>query len=567
MFFFFDIEKGDPDAELLQILNDLIAGWEKEVVEFKEAGNDYDKNKIGQYFSAISNEANLKGLQFGWLIFGVRNKDKKVLGSEYRDTKGLETLKYEISQATTGGISFIDIFEMYPVIDGEKTRVIMFQIPAAATAIPTGWHDHFYGRNGESLGALSVEELDRIRGQEKKDWSKQIVDGATIDMLDKEAIGIAREKCKLRMTPQVARETDQMSNEEFLTKLKLIISGKITRAAMILLGNSDYDYLLTNAPQIVWRLNGVDGNVKDYEIFTIPFLKAIDKVFAKIRILNYRYMPNQQTLFPTETQQYDPWLLRELLNNCIAHTDYRGGNRICVDEYDDRIKFTNPGNFLPGEVEAVLKSGYVPLFYRNQLLADVMVKFYMIDTMSMGIKKVFRIQREKFFPLPDYNLNTSNQVSVDVFGKVLDENYSRVLFNNPELELDTVFLLDRVQKRTQISKEAASHLKKLGVVEGKYPNLYISASVAGSIDEKAQYIKNKGFNDDYYRKLIIDYLKQFGKASRNDIRSLLIDKLPDVLTDEQKEKKIKNLLYLMGKNGLIKRDTPNQRTANWILVE
>lgn len=178
MFFFFDNK--DENADILLTLEKLIENWENEVVEFKEANNDYDKNKIGQYFSAISNEANLKGVQFGWLVFGVRNKDKKILGTNYRDTQGLETLKHEISMNTTGGISFIEIYEVYPIIDNEEKRVIMFQIPAAATGIPTGWNDHYYGRNGESLGALSIEEQDRIRGQEKKDWSKQIIPDATI---------------------------------------------------------------------------------------------------------------------------------------------------------------------------------------------------------------------------------------------------------------------------------------------------------------------------------------------------------------------------------------------------
>ena len=169
------------------------------MAEFKEAGKDYDKNKIGQYFSAISNEANLKGLQHGWLVFGVRNKNKEIVGSDYRNTKGLDTLKQEISVGTTGGISFIEIYEVYPEVRGEKKRVILFQIPAATTATPTGWNDHFYGRNGESLGALSVEELDRIRGQEKKDWSKQIIPEAKIEYLDKEAIALARENYKKKM--------------------------------------------------------------------------------------------------------------------------------------------------------------------------------------------------------------------------------------------------------------------------------------------------------------------------------------------------------------------------------
>lgn len=554
------------EADLLHTLDELISNWESEVVEFKEANKDYDKNKIGQYFSAISNEANLKGLQHGWLIFGVRNKDRYIVGSDYRDSKGLDTLKHEISIGTTGGISFIAIYEVFPVVGDEKRRVIMFQIPAAATAIPTGWHDHFYGRNGESLGALSVSELDRIRGQEKKDWSKQTIEEATIDHLDKNAILIAREKYKEKMNkPHISAEVDKMSDVDFLTKLKLIINGKITNAAMLLLGNEDFDYLFPSPPEASWRLFDSSGNTKDYEIFKIPFITVSDRIFSKIRNLTYRYMPNQQTLFPVETKQYDVWLLRELMNNCIAHSDYSAGGRIYLNEFEDKLILANPGAFLPGSIEPILQPSYNPPFYRNQLLSEMMVKFNLIDTQTMGIRRVFRIQQEKYFPLPDYDISSAQQVRVTVYGKVIDENYTRVLFNNPDFDLTTVYLIDKVQKHEQISKDAVKYLRKLGVIEGKMPNIFVSASVAETIDEKAQYVKNKGFDDDFYRKLIVNYLKKFGKASKEDIRKLLMDKLPDAMGSMQKENKIRNLLYGMRTKGLIERDGPNTKTAKWQL--
>lgn len=160
----------DINEELLLILNGLISNWENEVVEFKQATNNFKLNEIGQYFSAISNEANLKGLQYGWLVFGVHDKTKAIVGTDYRDTHGLETLKHEIAQNTTGGITFIDIFEVNYTTGNDFCRVIMFKIPAAVTAMPTAWKNHWYGREGESLGALSVEELDRIRGQVHRDW-------------------------------------------------------------------------------------------------------------------------------------------------------------------------------------------------------------------------------------------------------------------------------------------------------------------------------------------------------------------------------------------------------------
>lgn len=565
-FFFNDIETKNSVPEKVSILMKLIENWENEVVEFKEANNNYKFDKIGQYFSAISNEANLKSLQFGWLVFGVRDKDKRIVGTDYRDTVGLDRLKQEVSDNTTGGISFIEIYEVYLDVDDESKRVIMFQIPAAATGIPTGWKDHFYGRNGDSLSALSIEEQDRIRGQEKKDWSKQILDMATLENLDKNAILLARQKFKEKMNrPHIIEEIDNMTDEEFLTKTKLMINGKLTNAAMLLLGNEDYDYLFSSVPEASWRLYDSKGEVKDYEIFKIPYITLGDRIFEKIRNLTYRYMPNQATLFPTETKQYDVWLLRELMNNCIAHSDYTIGGRIYLNEYEDEIVLTNPGTFLPGKIEVALQKNYNPPFYRNQLLAESMVKFNMIDTQSMGIRKVFRIQQEKYFPLPDYSFETQPKVTVTIYGKIIDENYTRVLFDNPDFDLETVFLIDRVQKHKDINKDATKYLRKLGIVEGKYPNLYISAKIAESIDEKAQYVKNKAFDDKYYRNLIVEYLNNFGKATKDDIRQLLIDKLPDVLNENQKENKIRNLLYSMRVNGVIERDGNNNKTSKWQL--
>lgn len=281
--------KQNKEAEMMQVLFSLIDNWEEEIIEFKEAGESFKQSEIGQYFSAISNEANLHGLQYGWLVFGVRNKDRKIVGSDYRDSQGLNTLKNEIASNTTGGISFISIYEVYPMVDGEKKRVIMFQIPAAITAIPTGWHNIEYGRDGESLVPLSPEKRERIRRQEKMDWSKQFVSGATMLDLDKQAIQIARENYKDKMKdPHIAEEADQMTDEEFLERRKLVINGNITNAAFLLLGNADYDYKFPTVPEASWRIYDSKENVKDYLIFKIPFITLSDRILENIRNLTYR---------------------------------------------------------------------------------------------------------------------------------------------------------------------------------------------------------------------------------------------------------------------------------------
>ena len=218
-----------------------------------------------------------------------------------------------------------------------------------------------YGRAGESLVPLSQAEIDTIRSQERRDWSKQILNGAELKHLDKQAISFARQQYKEKMNrAHISEEIDTLTDEEFLTKIKLMRDHKVTNAAMVLLGNSDFDSLFENPPTMMWRLYSADNVMKDYAIFTIPFITVADQIFSKIRNLIYRYMPNQLSLFPKETQQYDMWLLRELLNNCMAHSNYQIGGRIYVNECEDSIIITNPGDFLPQSIETVLQTTYSP---------------------------------------------------------------------------------------------------------------------------------------------------------------------------------------------------------------
>ena len=568
---YFEYEKEDGKAEYYELLQQLMERWEYEIVEFKSATGEYSEDKVGQYFSAISNEANLAGKQYGWFVLGVsETKVKHPVGTAFKKGPGtlLERFKYTISRNTTDAMTFLDIIELYPVVDGEPKRVLMFKIPAAVAGMPTEWKTRYYARSGESLIPLQQYKIDAIRNQERRDWSKLILSGATIENLDRDAIAFAREKYKERRNqPHITEEVDSLSDEEFLTKIKLMRNGQVTNAAMILLGNAEFDYLFANAPTVMWRLYGADGEMKDYTIFRIPFINVVDQVSAKIRNLTYRYMPNQLSLFPKETQQYGTWLLRELLNNCIAHSNYQLGGRIYINECEESINITNPGDFLPQTIEAVLQTTYSPPFYRNQLLTDSMVNFHMIETAASGIKRVYRIQKKKYFPMPDYNFSTANQVSVTVYGKVMNEQYTYILYEHPELDLETVYLLDQVQKGNgqNLSRAAVAHLRKYHLVEGRANHLYLSAEVAKSVEDEAQYIRNRAFDDKYYQDMIVDYLKKFGKAQRKDFRKLLMDKFPDVLTEAQKERKILTLLSALKRQGKIETDSSNQQRCHWVL--
>ena len=569
---FFKYDTNDPQAEQYELLQSLMENWEDEIVEFKTASGQYSTDKIGQYFSAISNEANLMNQQYGWLVLGVSETDKKhVVGTAFKEgpPQLLGKFKYDISKDITDGMTFMEIIELFPRNEeNEPKRVLMFKVPAAIAGMPTAWKNQYFARSGESLVRLNQQKIDEIRMEERRDWSKQVIHEATIEFLDPDAIALARKNYKEKMNrDHIAEDVDGQSDEEFLTQLKLMVDGKPTYAAMILLGKESCDYVFNTPPKIMWRLYGADGADKDYAIFTVPFINVADKILGKIRNLTYRYMPNQQSLFPQETDQYDPWLLRELLNNSIAHGSYQLGGRIYINEFEDHITITNPGEFLPQSVEMVLKPGYNPPFYRNQRLADGMVKFNMIDTATSGIRKVYRIQRDKYFPMPDFDLSQNGQVAVTVYGKILNEQYTYILYEHPELDLETVFLLDQVQKGLgdKLTKDAINYLRKHKLVEGRVNSLYLSAEVSKTIDASAEYIKNKAFDDQYYKDLIINYLRQYGRAQKKDFRTLLMDKLPNSLSERQKEYKIGNLLASLKRQGLIRTDSSNQQLSFWIL--
>lgn len=152
----------------------------------------------------------------------------------------MNKLKKEITKGTNDGITFLDIFELF--VEDNK-RVIMFKIPAAM-GIPTTWRGFAYDRNDEDLVPLNQMKSDQIKSTMNFDWSRQIIEGLTVDDLDKEAILKAREQFKKKNEDkEIAKEVDNMDDITFLNKAKVLLNGKVTRTALLLLGKEENSYL------------------------------------------------------------------------------------------------------------------------------------------------------------------------------------------------------------------------------------------------------------------------------------------------------------------------------------
>ena len=535
---------------------------ETEWVEFKTARTNFHFNELGKYFSALSNEANLKSQSWGWLLLGVQEKPREIIGTEYRkERKDLDSLKHEIAQHTTNHVTFEEIHELVL----EAGRVLLFQIPPALPGVPTGWQGHYYGRDGESLVALNTHEYELIRGQAvRADWSADIQEKATASDLDPDAITFARKQYREKH-PHLADEIDQWDDETFLNKAKVCIDGKITNTALLLLGKAESSYLLSPAlARITWVLRNEKGVEEDYEHFNAPLILAVDKVLSKIRNLIIRHMPSG-TLFPMEVRQYDSWVMRELLNNCIAHQNYTLSGRINVVESPESLLFTNMGSFLPGSVDEVIRRDAPPEQYRNGLLTQAMFNLNMIDTIGSGIKRIFRTQRDRYLPMPDYDLGEPERVKARLFGTILDEKYTRLLTRKTDLDLLDVIALDKVQKKRALSEAEFRSLKSQNLVEGRRPNLHVSSDIAATTGTKAAYIRQRAFDKDHYKKMVLAYLDKFGEATREDLDELLLDKLSDVLTRKQKKTFIMNLLQEMRREARTIESTGATRSARWVL--
>jgi len=550
------------EQDLLQRLTDLRAmPSETEWVEFKAAQSSFSFKEMGEYFSALSNEANLHNKASAWLVFGVENKTHDIIGSHYRpDRPALDSLKHEIAQKTTSSLTFTEIHEIF--VQGK--RVVLFQIPPAPRGIPIAWEGHYYGRNGESLVALNLQKLELIRGQAvHEDWSAQVCESATLADLDPTAIVKARNEFAIK-NPSQANDAASWDDLTFLNKAKILRQDRVTNTAIILLGRLESASLITpSVAQISWFLKDQAGNDLDYAHFGPPFLLNVDAVFAKIRNLTIRHLP-AGTLFPLETTQYDPWVVREALHNCIAHQDYSLQGRITLVETPTRLLITNLGNFLPGSVEAVIQQDFPPEKYGNKFLADAMVNLKMIDTQGGGIKKMFLTQARRFFPLPDYDLTNQGKVVVSLRGEIIDERYTRLLIARTDLDLWSIILLDKIQKRIPIDKDQFKRLKELDAVEGRYPNVFISAKVAKAVGEEAKHMRNRGLGTRYDMDYILEMIKEHGPVSRKKIDDVLMTKLPDVLSTDQKKKRIHYYLFKLSKAGKI-RNKGSRRSPQWII--
>ncbi len=260
------------------------------------------------------------------------------------------------------------------------------------------------------------------------------------------------------------------------------------------------------------------------------------------------------TLFPDTMKQYDEYTIREALHNAIAHQDYTLQQRIVFVEGPDTLYYGNGGSFIPGTIENALEHKGPQFHYRNECLCRGMVNFNMIDTVGRGIKKIYTEQRNRFFPMPDYDIdNEKRTVGVTIYGKVIDDKYTNLLKRETSLTLKECLWLDAVQKHRLITKEAVKHLRDKGLIEGRSPNYIISLSVAKMTKQLGHYTKETGLKLKILQKMILQLAKNAGNDGFKlaDVYEAVSQSLPTSRGSDSKKRLLRHQLHLMAEEGVI----------------
>ena len=518
----------------------------KEMKNLKNLFAGDEKNDVISYVAAI---ANMEG---GHLVIGVQDKTLEIVGTDLsKFNLNAQSAVWKLLEHCTNLSSEGLSIDEYTTEDSHKT-VWIIHIPKHLPRRPVYAHKKAWQRVEDSLVEMTQERLAAILEEpvfEAKDWSAEIVPNAVLTDLDELAVAKARVMFKKVHASKIpAEEIDAWTVEELLSNSGIMIDGKLTRAAIILLGKPVSVFKLRPAVvEVTWTLRDERQEVVDYEHFTAPFILTVDQILSKIRNLTMRELPGG-TLFPETMKQYDDYTIREALHNAIAHQDYTLQQRINFVENPGYLYYANGGSFIPGTLQNVLTTKGPQRYFRNECLCRAMVNFNMIDTVSRGIKKMFNEQWKRHFPMPDYEIDALNkEVGVKIYGNTINEKYTELLKENNTLTLEDCILLDAVQERHRISEKDVVALLNRGLLEGDTSEYNISLDIAKKTKQLPYYTHNRGLDKAKLQHMILQYLQNAGSvgAKRDAIFDYLRDVLPRNKTPEQQERMVGNILAEM----------------------
>lgn len=388
------------DNQELNILLDRIRGIsdENEWIEFKV--NNMSPAEVGVRISALSNGACLSNQQFGYLIFGIEDNTRKIVGTSKffkEQKKGNDILEHWLIQRLDPRIDF----KVYD-FDRGQMKVSLLQIPAA-TNQPVRFMHEAYVR----IGSIT-RKLKEFPDKERKIWlnNQQNVFETKIAKTNIKPLKI------LELLDVV--KYYEMQNLQ-IPSSTLVMVKKMEEEQLIVDRGNNYD--ITNLGAILFA--------KDLNKFENLYRKSIRVIVykGKSRIETEREFPGRrgyaigfsrliefiEALLPTnevieksirtEVKVYPNIALRELIANALIHQDFSlKGTGPMIEIFKDRIEISNPGKPL---IDVLRFIDHNPVS-RNEKLAYFMRRLNICEERGSGIDKVIRSCEIFQLPAPEF---------------------------------------------------------------------------------------------------------------------------------------------------------------------
>lgn len=425
------------------------------------------------------------------------------------------------------------IYELY---DENNKRVLVIEIPPRPIGKLYKFEDVPLMRVGEELKPMDDKTYISIIQEQEPDFSERICEDATFNDLDIEAIAILKEKYSIKQrNPSFASLPDQQA----LCDLGLITNGRITNAAILLVGKEEIINRYFPQAKVMLEYRRIEGQIEfnNRKIFGQPFYKLIDLLWKEINDKNGSVSVREGT-YIFDIPYFNEDVIREIINNAFAHRDYRRNSEIVIKLYPTRLDITNAGGFPQGVYLENLLT--VPSTPRNRLLADVLSKTGIVERSGQGIDKIFLYTLAEGKPEPDYSKSDDFDVTVVLSALIKDANFAlfvqSIQRDLPDTEKLTVFDIIEMCKirdgqHKGIDKNIAKKLEEKCCIEkhGKTNALYytLSRHYYEMSGKTADYSKLVDWTASQVLAVLAPYLKKYGKAKKSDILKIVGDHITD----------------------------------------
>ena len=498
-------------------------------VSYNGAGKDKPKDRrrcILGYVSALCNEGG------GYLVIGMHDDfPHKVIGTKQAEN-ALGQLESDIYRDL--GIR-PDIYELY---DENHSRVLVIQVPSRPIGKMFKFEDVALMRVGEELKPMDDKTFISIIQEQEPDFSEEICEKAQLEDLDEEAIDILKEKYSLKQKNPAFRS---LSSKQALSDLGLMKDGKVTNAAVLLVGKENViDKLFPQAKVMLeYRNTETQINFDNRFVFGKPFYKLIDELWNAINLRN-GYVPVREGAYIglSSIPFFNEEVIREVVNNAFAHRDYRRNSEIVIKMYPTRLDVINAGGFPQGVTLENLLT--VPSTPRNRLLADVLSKTGIAERSGQGMDKIFLYTLAEGKPAPDYSHSDDFTVTAILSATVKEAGFALFvqtiqseLPDNEKLSVFDVITLCKIRdgERKIADKNIAKKLEDKNCIEkhGKTNAQYytLHRRYYEMVGKTTEYSMLVDWNAQQLLAVISPYLQKYGKAKKTEILRIVGDHITD----------------------------------------